>query len=656
MNSSSSSQGDATNTKQSFAINYHDYHSHQIHKQTLLRSILDAGASLLTCPEINLPQLLDRIATIEQLPGIPHIALYLKQDQHFYRLSRSPAQDTTLARPQYLLPDTLMTQIQPYQYRSEYTYLLPVAAIQDEIPALLASLEIGNTQLPFLQGTQKLLLIPLISQTAPLGFLALPYDPSLTDDIIDLLTLFAQQLASSLQHAQLQDDLRRAREERQALAQVGRALLTPEATQDLQTIYQIIYTQLKALMPIDFFSIERYDPQQGCIIRDFEIEQGKIQTDDQHTSLPQLFLQFLWDDQPRFLMFSSLNEFLHTLSTLMPELLNYVEEHLPLPSGNLPQSGIVIVLKYAGEPQGILSALSYQEHSYTQQHLHMLRAISRETALAIKSASMYSELRQALKAAQESEQLKNHFLMTASHELRTPLTAVQGYLELLDNFSDTLSEETKRQFLNNARRACEELILLLGNVMDASRIDQDKVEMKLRSVHLIDPIHTIVEIMDPIIIREARSVDVQVPDTLHVIADDLRLRQILLNLVGNALKYSPAPQGIAIRAEALTSDQLAERFPAAQSSSSITSDHHYVVIAIRDWGPGISPADQSRLFTKFMRLNRAINSTQRGAGLGLYLCRQLIEAMQGFIWMESSGIPGEGCTFFVALPQSMPTT
>jgi signal transduction histidine kinase len=76
-----------------------------------------------------------------------------------------------------------------------------------------------------------------------------------------------------------------------------------------------------------------------------------------------------------------------------------------------------------------------------------------------------------------------------------------------------------------------------------------------------------------------------------------------------------------------------------------------VVIAIRDWGPGISLEDQTRLFSKFVRLDSALNSIQRGVGLGLYLCRQLMEAMGGTIWVESAGIPGEGSTFFIALPQ-----
>jgi signal transduction histidine kinase len=175
--------------------------------------------------------------------------------------------------------------------------------------------------------------------------------------------------------------------------------------------------------------------------------------------------------------------------------------------------------------------------------------------------------------------------------------------------------------------------------------------MHLRSVRLLDPVCTIVEIMEPLLMREKRTVEIHVPDTLCVMADDLRFRQVLLNLIGNALKYSPAPQGIAISAESLTYEQLVERVPTAKQSVPLSAQQRYVVVALRDWGPGIALKDQQRLFTKFMRLNRAINSTQRGAGLGLYLCRQLTEAMHGYIWMESEGIPGEGSTFYVALPQ-----
>jgi signal transduction histidine kinase len=463
---------------------------------------------------------------------------------------------------------------------------------------------------------------------------------------------FQQDVTGREQVVALQEEVRRAHEELRALTEVSNVLLSPEALHDLQTVYKTIYQQLKSLMSIDFFAIDRYDQQQGKIIQEFKIEDGQILSLPVNKELPPLFLNFLWQEEQGSILFSTPQEWDTKIKATMPELANALENDMALPSGRQPHSGVSLVIRHEKEPIGILTALSFTAHSFEQQHLDMLIAMSVQIAIAIKNASMYSELRRALKIAQESERLQNHFLMTASHELRTPLTAVQGYLELLDTFSGTLTEDTKKQFLNNAHRASEELVLLLGNIMDASRIHQDKVEMHLRSVRLLDPVCTIVEIMEPLLIREGRPVEIHIPDMLYVIADDLRFRQVMLNLVGNALKYSPAPQGIAIRAESLTYDQLIERVPAAKQIIPLPAQQRYVVVALRDWGPGIAPKDQPRLFTKFMRLNRAINSTQRGAGLGLYLCRQLTEAMNGYIWMESEGIPGEGSTFYVALPQS----
>jgi signal transduction histidine kinase len=457
---------------------------------------------------------------------------------------------------------------------------------------------------------------------------------------------FRKDVTDRDQILELQEEVRRAREELRALTEVSNVLLSPAALRDLQTVYKTIYKQLKSLMSIDFFAIDRYDQQQEKIVHDFQVEDDQI--NPVSGELPPLFLDFLWREEQASILFSTLEEWNTKIKTSIPELADILENDMTLPSGRQPHSGISLVIRHEKEPLGILTVLSFQAHSFEQQHLDMLIAISVQIAIAIKNASMYSELRRALQIAQESERLQNHFLMTASHELRTPLTAVQGYLELLDTFSSTLSEDTKKQFLSNAHRASEELVLLLGNIMDASRIHQDKVEMHLRSVRLLDPVCTIVEIMEPLLIRESRPVEIHIADTLYVIADDLRFRQVLLNLIGNALKYSPAPRGIAIGAESLTYEQLIERVPEAKQ---LASQPRYVVIALRDWGPGISPEDQQRLFAKFMRLNRAINSTQRGAGLGLYLCRQLTEAMNGYIWMESKGIPGEGSTFYVALPQ-----
>jgi signal transduction histidine kinase len=283
--------------------------------------------------------------------------------------------------------------------------------------------------------------------------------------------------------------------------------------------------------------------------------------------------------------------------------------------------------------------------------MEMLKEISIQAGIAITTARLNSELREALKQAQESDQLKNHFLMTASHELRTPLTAIQGYLELLGTFGEVIDEEAKQRFINNARRACEELVLLLGNVMDTSRVDQDGVTLNPGPVTVLGAVQLILEILEPTIAREERPVVVSIPDDLNVWVDDLRLRQILLNVVGNALKYTPPFSQIEISAEEVDGDLLSERLQSLGRHNFNTTANRYVMIIVRDWGPGIGAQDQSRLFSKFMRLDSALNSVQRGAGLGLYLCRQLVEAMDGHIWIESQGIPGEGSTFVIALPR-----
>jgi signal transduction histidine kinase len=286
----------------------------------------------------------------------------------------------------------------------------------------------------------------------------------------------------------------------------------------------------------------------------------------------------------------------------------------------------------------------------TVETMSLFELFANQAAVVIEGARLYSELREAVRQARESERVKNNFLLAASHELRTPLTAIQGYLELLGDYGETLDEASRTRFIQNARRGCDELVLLLGNVLDATHLDVEKVSFKSGPVYVAQSVQIILEILEPIIAREKRQVTVQIPETLLVWADELRLRQILLNLLGNALKYTPAGTRIILAAECKDLAAVRELAAHAGAGPADLSSGTFVVLTVHDRGPGIPPEEQALLFTKFTRLTSARNSMQSGAGLGLYLCRQLVEAMGGQIWMESSGIPGEGTTFFVALP------
>lgn len=285
----------------------------------------------------------------------------------------------------------------------------------------------------------------------------------------------------------------------------------------------------------------------------------------------------------------------------------------------------------------------------TLETMTVLELFANQAAVVIEGARLYSGLREAVHQAKESARVKNNFLMAASHELRTPLTAVQGYLELLGDYGETLDGVSRMRFIQNARRGCDELVLLLGNVLDATHLDVAKISFKLGPVYLAQSAQLILEILDPILAREKRETTLDIPADLLVWVDELRIRQVLLNLLGNAQKYTPPGTGIALSAESVPVEEFYERFPQVQPLPRPESGTFGVLI-VRDWGPGIPPEEQLQLFTRFVRLESARKSSQPGAGLGLYLCRQLVEAMGGSIWMQSSGLAGEGATFFIAVP------
>jgi len=280
---------------------------------------------------------------------------------------------------------------------------------------------------------------------------------------------------------------------------------------------------------------------------------------------------------------------------------------------------------------GVLVAARYLLTMYENELLHQERERRHQEA-----EQLYQQLQTAHQHLRELDQRKDQFLMTASHELRTPLTSVQGYLELMAQFHDQLPPEKRREYLQKAQRSCDVLVMLLSNVMDASRlgVEEDIPSAHLEHVSVQDMIQSVMNLIEPHVTQEQREVHLYVPPHLYVRADAGRLRQVLLNISMNALKYSPP------------------RTPIAFSAQIATDSNAEVIIGVTDKGKGIAPRDQARVFQRFVRLERDMNSSIRGSGLGLYISYRLIEAMDGKIRIESKGIAGEGTTFYIQLPMA----
>ncbi len=307
-------------------------------------------------------------------------------------------------------------------------------------------------------------------------------------------------------------------------------------------------------------------------------------------------------------------------------------------------STVLAPLIAGGDPIGLLvlgrshAHNGHDQTSYTKSDLPYIQDFAEQAAVALTNAQLYLRLRTAHQRQQELDQLKDQFMITASHELRTPLTAVQGYIELISQYDEMMPKEQRQEFLQKAQRSCDELVVLLHNVMDASRLE---IEAGIRMTHpervfVKDMVDSVINLIEPYLTHEQREVHLSIPFQLAVHADPGRLRQVLVNLSVNALKYSPPQTPISFSA-----------YPIHDP------DHdqgHYAIISVTDKGKGITKQDQARLFERFVRLESDINSPVRGSGLGLYISRRLVEAMNGKIWIESNGIPGEGSTFHVQLP------
>lgn len=243
----------------------------------------------------------------------------------------------------------------------------------------------------------------------------------------------------------------------------------------------------------------------------------------------------------------------------------------------------------------------------------------------------------AYEQQQYLNQLKDQILVNVSHELRTPLTEVYGYLELLHMHKNQLNGAVQESFLTHAIDGCEELQRLVNNMLDTVHTDGQPQITLLQNIPVAQTIKDVLELFSPRTLQNY-TLEIDVPETLMVKADQQYLRQILRNLLSNAFKYTPAHTVIAVHARPIESENTGQA--SAQE----------VCICVKDNGPGIAAEDIPLLFEKFVRLKRDLSSSIRGSGLGLYISKQMVEAMGGHIWAESSGIAGQGSRFCFTLP------
>jgi signal transduction histidine kinase len=245
------------------------------------------------------------------------------------------------------------------------------------------------------------------------------------------------------------------------------------------------------------------------------------------------------------------------------------------------------------------------------------------------------------------DNLKEQFITSVNHELRNPVMAMLGYIELLQLPRNQTAGERMKLIVDEANSAGQGLRALINSILETRRMDQGIEDFVPQPVNVRDALTTAIRLIDP---REAnligREVRVRVSPALAILGDPVHLQQILTNLISNAVKYSGPDDPVDVAAARVIDLQYIE----GRWGRKTPVEREMVEIMVRDYGLGIPPEDAPLLFQRFARLPRDLASKVLGNGLGLHLCKALAEVMGGTIWLESTGIPGKGTTFYVRLP------
>ncbi|MFH1840884.1 MAG: HAMP domain-containing sensor histidine kinase [Candidatus Shapirobacteria bacterium] len=265
------------------------------------------------------------------------------------------------------------------------------------------------------------------------------------------------------------------------------------------------------------------------------------------------------------------------------------------------------------------------------QNLINEEKIRRESEITAKNlAQTTHQLQKANIRLQELGLLKDEFVSIASHELRTPMTIIKNYLWLVLSQADQKLKPKPKKNLERAYLSTERLIRLVKDMLTVSRIEGKRLEINPSKFDLGSLCRQLLEeFKSKAEEKQLKLVFAPQKQTFIVTADKDKIREALLNLLGNALKFTP---------------------PHGQITIDLQKEGHYLNTSISDTGQGINPEDQTRLFQKFARLNNAYTGVAEsaGTGLGLYIAKKLINLHQGKIWLQSK--VGEGSTFTFSLP------
>ena len=492
-------------------------------------------------------------------------------------------------------------------------------------------------------GFRTILNVPLMREGTAIGTISLRRTEArlFTERQIALLKTFADQAVIAIENVRLfkelqtrTSDLARSVQEMTVLSEVSQAV---SATLDLQEVLTTIVTQAVQLTQTDGGTIYEFDAAEQVFVprASYGVSSEFVDV------LRQLRLRI--GDESIVGRASARRTPLQ-----IPDLLN--EPNYPLLF--VQQAGfralLAVPLFREDRPIGALVVLRRATGAFPKETVDLLQTFATQSTLAIQNARLFQEIddqsRQlavANQRLQELDQLKSDFLSTVSHELRTPLTSVLGFARIIaKRYEESLLphlDQSQARVRRDAQRITENLQIiidegerltrLINEVLDLAKIESGKMEWQMQEVSLHEVVQRAVNATSAL--ARDKGLDVQVvshTEAGQVYGDVDRLTQVVTNLLGNAIKFTN------------------------EGSVTCVLERHAddIMVKVKDTGVGIAPEDLDKVFEKFRQVGDTLTDKPKGTGLGLPICKEIIEHHGGRIWVESA--PGIGSTFIFTLP------
>jgi K+-sensing histidine kinase KdpD len=284
-----------------------------------------------------------------------------------------------------------------------------------------------------------------------------------------------------------------------------------------------------------------------------------------------------------------------------------------------------VPLTILGENIGVLGIATDFTQSLSPNNLELLTGIGREIAIAVRNAQLYEDASSA-RALRELDAMRTEFLANVSHELRTPLAVIKGSANSLLQPDVIFDEQTRREFLVSIDRDADTLTRLVDDLLMVSRLEAKALEVKKKQRKISDVISNVKDRLDKLTIKHHLLINIS-NDIPPVYIDEVRIGEVLTNLVENAVKFSDDNTKISIQAVHKTKE---------------------VIISVVDEGIGVPQELQKKIFERFFQGEGRKAGRRKGTGLGLAICKGIIEAHGGKIWVESKS--GRGAKFIFTLP------